>query len=90
MKLTIHALKDPGAGIKQIRYLERYLWIGKQTGVLHFMDCLDILSTYPPLFPPARNTLLSELTDIKKAEILYDFLPHYFKKKKREANTEPI
>jgi hypothetical protein len=33
MKLTIHVLKDPRAGFKQVRYMERFLWIGKNTGV---------------------------------------------------------
>jgi hypothetical protein len=28
MKLTIHVLKDPQAGFKQVRYMERYLFIG--------------------------------------------------------------
>jgi hypothetical protein len=54
------------------------------------MDCLDILSTHLPLFPPVRNTTMSELTDIQKEEIHYDALPHYYIKKMKEANTEPI
>jgi hypothetical protein len=29
MKFTIHVLKDPQAGFKQVRYIERYLWIDK-------------------------------------------------------------
>jgi hypothetical protein len=33
MKLTIHVLKDPRAGLKQVRYMERFLWIGKNTGI---------------------------------------------------------
>jgi hypothetical protein len=45
MKLTIHVLKDPRGGFKQVRYIERYLWIGKNTGIRNFMDRLDILST---------------------------------------------
>jgi hypothetical protein len=28
-RLTKHVLKDPEAGFKQVRYIERYLWIGK-------------------------------------------------------------
>jgi hypothetical protein len=31
MKLTIHVLKDPPAGFKQLRYMELYLFIGKNT-----------------------------------------------------------
>jgi hypothetical protein len=78
MKLTIHVLKEPRTGFKQERYMERYLWIGKKTGVRNFTDRLEILSTYLPLFTPVRNTLISELTDIQKSEILYDALPHYY------------
>jgi hypothetical protein len=29
MKLTIHVLNDPRAGLKQVHCIERYLWIGK-------------------------------------------------------------
>jgi hypothetical protein len=29
MKLTINVLKDPRAGLKQVRYMERHLFIGK-------------------------------------------------------------
>jgi hypothetical protein len=46
IKLTIHVLKDPRAGFKQVRYMERHLFIGKNTGVRVLMDRLDILSTY--------------------------------------------
>jgi hypothetical protein len=45
MKLTIHFLKDPRAGFKQVRYMECFLWIGNNTGIRNFMDRLDILST---------------------------------------------
>jgi hypothetical protein len=45
MKLTIHVLKDPRAGFKQVRYVEHFLWIGKNTNIQVFMDRLDILST---------------------------------------------
>jgi hypothetical protein len=50
MKLTIHVLKDPRAGFKKVRYIERFLWIGKNTSIRNFMDHPDILSTYLPLF----------------------------------------
>jgi hypothetical protein len=33
MKLTIHVLKDPQAGFKQVSYIERFLWICKNTGI---------------------------------------------------------
>jgi hypothetical protein len=90
MKLTIHVLKDPRAGFKQACYIEHYLWIGKNTGIQNFMDRLDILSTYLPLFPPMKGELLKELRDRQKSTTLYDALPHYYIKKMKEANTEPI
>jgi hypothetical protein len=58
MKLTIQLLKDPRAGFKQVRYIERFLWIGKNTGIRNFMDSLEILSTYLPLFPPLKGEVL--------------------------------
>jgi hypothetical protein len=90
MKLTIHVLKDPRAGFKQTRYMERHLFIGKNTGVHVFMDRLDILSTYLPLFQPMKGELLKELSNSHKSTILYDALPSYYIKKMKEANTEPI
>jgi hypothetical protein len=82
MKLTIHVLKDPRARFKQVRYTERFLWIGKNTGIRIIMDRLDILSTYLPV--------LKELIERQKYTILYDALQHYYIKKMKEANTEPI
>jgi hypothetical protein len=90
MKLTIHVLKDPRAGIKQVRHMERFLFIGKNTGIRVFMDRLDIISTYLPLFPPMKGEVLNELSDNQKATILYNALPDYYIKKMKEANTEPI
>jgi hypothetical protein len=90
MKLTIHVLKDPRAGFKQVCYIERYLWIGKNTGIRIFMDCLDILSTYLPLFPPVKVGVLKELSYWQKSTIVYDVTPYYYIKKMKEANTEPI
>jgi hypothetical protein len=54
------------------------------------MDPLDIPSTYLPLFPPMKGEVLKELSDHQKATVLYDALPHYYIKKMKEANTEPI
>jgi hypothetical protein len=68
--------------------MERFLWIGKNTGIRNFMDRLDILSTY--LFPRMKGEVLKELSDRQKATILYDALPYYYIKKTKEANTEPI
>jgi hypothetical protein len=58
MKLTIYVLKDPPAGFKQVRYIESFLWLGKNTGIRNFMDRLDIISTYLPLFPPVKGEVL--------------------------------
>jgi hypothetical protein len=69
--------------------MERFLFIGKHTGIRLFMDRLDILSTYLPLFPPMKGELLKEISDNKKATILYNALPNYYIKKMEEANTEP-
>jgi hypothetical protein len=83
LKLTIHVLKDSQAGFKKVIYMERLLWIGKHTSIRIFMDHLDILLTYLPLF-------LKEISDRQKETILYDALPNYYIKKMKEANTEPI
>jgi hypothetical protein len=58
MKLTIHLLKYPRAGFKQVRYMECFLWKGKNIGIKIFMDRLDILSTYLPLFPLKKGELM--------------------------------
>jgi hypothetical protein len=60
MALTVHVLKDPRAGFKHKRYMERNLFIGNHStggGVRAFLDRIDVLSTYLPLFP-ALCTLL--------------------------------
>jgi hypothetical protein len=54
MALTLHVLKDPQAGFKQKRYMERNLFIGNHStggGVKAFLDRIDVLSTYLPFFP---------------------------------------
>jgi hypothetical protein len=90
MKLTVHVLKDTRAGFKQVRYMERHLFISRNTRERVFMDRLDILSTYLPIFPPMKGELLKELSDRQKATILYDAIPNYYIKKMKAANTEPI
>jgi hypothetical protein len=70
--------------------MERFLWIGKNTGIGVFMDRLDILLTYLPLFPPMKGEVLKELSDRQKATILYDALLNYYINKLKEANTDPI
>jgi hypothetical protein len=70
--------------------MERFLFIGKHTRIRVFMDRLDILSTYLPLFTPMKGEGMKELSDNQKATILYDALPNYYINKMKEANTEPI
>jgi hypothetical protein len=70
--------------------MERHLFIGKNYGVRVFMDLLEFLSTYLPLFPPMKGELPKELSDSQKATLLYDALPNCYIKKMKEANTEPI
>jgi hypothetical protein len=81
MKLTIHVLKDTRVGFKQVSYIERYPWIGKNKGIRFCMDHLDILSTYLPIFLPLKGKAFDELRDQQKAAILYDTLQHYYIKK---------
>jgi hypothetical protein len=84
VKLAAHVF-----GFKQVGYIERYLWIGKNTGILNFMDHLDILLTYLPLFPPLKGEVLKELSDQQKATIVYDALPRYNIKKIRKLIQSP-
>jgi hypothetical protein len=77
MKLTKHVLNYPRAGFRQVRNIEPYICIGKNTGIRNFKDRLNILSTYLPLFPPMKGEVLKELNDQQKGNILYDALPHY-------------
>jgi hypothetical protein len=66
MALTVHVFKDPLAGFKQKRYMEQNLFIGNHLtggGVRAFLDRIDVLSTYLPLFPPILNVTYQELTN---------------------------
>jgi hypothetical protein len=66
MALTGHVLKDPRAGFKQKHYMERNLFIVNHStggGVRAFMDLIDVLSTYLPLFLPISNVTYQELTN---------------------------
>jgi hypothetical protein len=65
MALTVHVLKDPRAAFKQKHYMERNPFIGNHStggGVRAFLDWIDVLSTYLPLFPPILNVTYQELT----------------------------
>jgi hypothetical protein len=68
VNLALRVLEDTREGMKHKRYMECHLFMGKQTGVRNFMDIIDILSNYLPLFPPIRNELMSELTDPEKQQ----------------------
>jgi hypothetical protein len=54
------------------------------------MDRFDFLSTYLPLFPTIKGAVLKEISERQKKTILYYALLHYYIKKIKEANTEPI
>jgi hypothetical protein len=78
MALTVHALKDPRAGSKKKRYMERDIFIGNHStggGVRAFLDRIDVLSTYLPLFPPILNVTYQELTNQEKKLMIFDTLP---------------
>jgi hypothetical protein len=70
--------------------MEPFLFIGKHTGIQVFMDRLDIISTYLPIFQPLKGEVLKELSENQKSTILYDALPNYYIKNMKEANTDPI
>jgi hypothetical protein len=75
MAPTVHIFKDPRTGFKQKRYMERDLFIWNHStgvGVRSFMDRIDLLSTYLPLFPPIFYVTYQELTNqIKKTYALW-------------------
>jgi hypothetical protein len=89
-RLIMYVLKEPPVGFKHRYYMERHVFMGKQTGVRDFMDRIDILSTNLPLFPPISNEIMSKLMDVETAEILYNTVPHYYVKNMKEANKTPI
>jgi hypothetical protein len=75
MALTVHVLKDPRSGFKQKRYVECNLFIvNHSTGgrVRAFLDQIDVLSTYLPLFLPILNVTCQELTNQEKQLMLCD------------------
>jgi hypothetical protein len=87
--LTVHVLKDPRAGFKQKRYMERNLFIGNHStggGVRAFPDRVDVLSTYLPLFPPIFNVTYQELTNQEKQLMLFDALAKDYIDQRKRAN----
>jgi hypothetical protein len=93
MALTVHVLKDPRAGFKQKRYMERNLFIGNHStggGVRAFLDLIDVLSTYLPLFPPILNVTYQDLTNQEKQLMLFDALPKYYIDQMKKTNQVPL
>jgi hypothetical protein len=93
MALTVHASKDPRAGFKQKRHMERNLFIGNHStggGVRAFMDRIDVLSSYLPLFPPIFNVTYQELTNQEKQLMLFDALPKDCVDHMKKANQVPL
>jgi hypothetical protein len=93
MALTAHVLKDPRAGFKQKRYMERNLCIWNHStggGVRAFLDRIDILSTNLPLFPPILNVTYQELTNQGKQLMLFDAIPKDYIHQMKKANQVPL
>jgi hypothetical protein len=93
MALTVHVLKDPRAGFKQKRYMERNLFIGNHLtggGVRAFLDRIDVLSTYLPFFSPILNVTYQELTNQEKKLILFDAPPKDYIDQMKKANQVPL
>jgi hypothetical protein len=93
MTLTVHVLKDPWAGSKQKCYMEQNPFIGNHStsgGVRAFLDRIDVLSTYLPLFPPILNVTYQEHTNQEKQIILFDALPKDYINQMKKANQEPL
>jgi hypothetical protein len=93
MALTVHVLKDLRAGFEQKRYMERNICIANHsTGgrVRAFLDHIDVLSTYLPLFPPILNVTYQELANQEKQLMLFDALPKYYIDQMKKANQVPL
>jgi hypothetical protein len=93
MALIVHVLKDPRAGFIQKRYMERNLFIGNHStgvGVRAFLERIDVLSTYLPLFPPILNVTYQELTNQEKQLMPFDALPKDYIDQMKKANQVPL
>jgi hypothetical protein len=69
--------------------MERYLLIGKHStggGVRAFLDRIDVLSTYLPLFLPILNVTYQEITNQEKQLMLFDALPKDYIDQMKKAN----
>jgi hypothetical protein len=91
--LKVHVLKDPRAVFKQKRYTKRYPSIRNHStggGLRAFLDRVDVLSTYFPLFPPILNVTYQELTNQEKQLMLFDALPKEYIEQMKKANQVPL
>jgi hypothetical protein len=59
-------------------------------GVRAFLDRIDVLSTYLPLFSPILNMTYQELTNQEKQLMLCDALPKDYSDQMKKANQVPL
>jgi hypothetical protein len=59
-------------------------------GVRAFLDRIDVLSTYLPLFPPILNVTYQELTNQERQLMLFDALPNDYIYQMNNANQVPL
>jgi hypothetical protein len=73
--------------------MEQNLFIGNHStggGVRAFLDRIDVLSTYLPLFPPILNVTYQDLTNQEKQLMLFDALPKDNIEQIKKANQVPL
>jgi hypothetical protein len=73
--------------------MERNLFIGNHStvgGVRAFLDRIDVLSTYLPLFRPIFNVTYQELTNQENQLMLFDALPKDYTDQMKKVNQVPL
>jgi hypothetical protein len=73
--------------------MERNLFIRNHStrgGVRAFLDRIDVLSTYLPLFPPILNVTYQELKNQEKQLMLFEALPKDNIDQMKKANQMPL
>jgi hypothetical protein len=73
--------------------MERTLLIENHSiggGVRAFLDRIDVLSIYLPLFPLILNVTYKELTNQEKQLILFDALTKYYIDQMKKADQVPL
>jgi hypothetical protein len=73
--------------------MECNLFIGNNStggGVRAFLDRIDVVSMYLPLFPPIVNVTYQELTNQEKKRMLFDALPKDYIDQMKKANQVPL